>query len=1135
MPINQFRPQNLHIKIRRIENTFQIDADSDVNLLSAETSFPKSALDEIYRRSEPLLMGDAFPEAELIELGKIHFETIFDGPVRDVLRQMQARLSSWEYLRILLDLRDRALQKVPWELMWDPWRKQYLCYKGKTTIVRYVEHDEGGRTGDINVETALRILVAISSPEYTTKARLNKEKEEEFIRKALKSDRIKVDVRDGKLESIKFGLKEDPDILHFIGHGGIDRQIPVLVLEDAKGRDLLAGSKLLENELFPDLIHRKPRLRLITLSACQTADTPETEGYESLAHILAQRVGSVIAMKYPIKEDNAMAFFSRLYLNYAQQFPLDRCVVEARRAIQEGDPEEQRDWLSPVLVSGRAVLGIARAADPFKGPYNYESSDVNRFHGREEEIKELIRRVDAHPAVVVLGPPACGKTSMLMAGFTPEISRTSEPIRVTVDEDLEVRLREEISRLLIEQGESGIAEGDITTEIDRFPATLILIFDQVEQARYLGERVNTIIAAIINKANAQARNGGGFKVVLSTRPDLDGEIPGIIEDHVENLDSAVLELDMLDYDQMANVILRTTATTDIQFQPEAITRILMGVEYVEKKDMLAVQVVCKAVFLRARLDKETEVDPGFISDKFGSVDKILEANYAIAQKLKDTMYHGGELAKEVLALFVRADKKASRPRSYEEIQWLTSVKVGREQALDKLIDRLIEDNILKVEQIVGEKRFELVHDAFVAQILKLEPCPINERTQQQRRCEEILYRVGDGILDVGRKSVDGKEATGLACLAEARDACSLILMKDHQKTVFRSALEFESDQELDAWYREITVPEVILDIFKSDSLKEDVYLRGMKYLGKTARDFPHLKDPVLELLLDLISKKGGDILKAASAEAAPLLSQEAFRDHFQGGDRNTVRAAAIIYNQDGKTLGGFDPAQRRRVRWEAVRSNRDTILGRLFRGGGLGALGFALVALYNWYLYVILANIKLVKLEKTDILTLLPLGLMVFVLAFPGMGMVSLARDLARYALGGRRNRHAAWGVILGGGVGTGFTVLLLTILAKINAIEQFSWLPTMSAVVLGALIAGGWALRLLGARWRYASLLVSAGLGALTYYLTHEVLDWWQRGYLLLTPYWTRDAVIIGALLGIFIWLGLDRRWPDPNEQPGW
>ena len=102
--------------------------------------------------------------------------------------------------------------------------------------------------------------------------------------------------------------------------------------------------------------------------------------------------------------------------------------------------------------------------------------------------------------------------------------------------------------------------------------------------------------------------------------------------------------------------------------PETIRDILEKLKYnqPEERNMMALQVVCRAATQHALDLNRSEVTPELLSDLNG-VDGILDQEFKIATKLRRSMYEGGEVARKVLAQFVGSDRQSMRPRSWHEL------------------------------------------------------------------------------------------------------------------------------------------------------------------------------------------------------------------------------------------------------------------------------------------------------------------------------------------------------------------------------------------------------------------------------------------------------------------------------------
>ena len=172
--------------------------------------------------------------------------------------------------------------------------------------------------------------------------------------------------------------------------------IPGLFLEDSHGDAVFVTASELENEYFTPRPGIEGRVDLVILSACQTSETPKTEGYNSLAYRLVSQVDTVLAMQYPIGLDNLTEFNAELYRTLANGAPLETAVNAARRQIITDRPGGLRDWIAPVLVTRQdapARLLQLISQNPFKGPLHYDLADRERFFGREHRAAEIGRTV----------------------------------------------------------------------------------------------------------------------------------------------------------------------------------------------------------------------------------------------------------------------------------------------------------------------------------------------------------------------------------------------------------------------------------------------------------------------------------------------------------------------------------------------------------------------------------------------------------------------------------------------------------------------------------------------------------------------------------------------------------------------
>jgi WD40 repeat protein len=79
------------------------------------------------------------------------------------------------------------------------------------------------------------------------------------------------------------------------------------------------------------------------------------------------------------------------------------------------------------------------AANPFPGLRAFRPGEADRFFGRQQQIGELVARLDAVPFIAVSGASGCGKSSLVLAGLLHELRRRH-------DEDAETDWRPVVLR-----------------------------------------------------------------------------------------------------------------------------------------------------------------------------------------------------------------------------------------------------------------------------------------------------------------------------------------------------------------------------------------------------------------------------------------------------------------------------------------------------------------------------------------------------------------------------------------------------------------------------------------------------------------------------------------------------------------
>jgi len=167
----------------------------------------------------------------------------------------------------------------------------------------------------------MKILFLSANPDGTTRLHLDEEvnKIDDCLRKSKLRDQFqfitKLAVDASTLRQAL--LEEDPDIIHFSGHGEGQAGL-VLVGQDNKPKPATADALSSLFKLFP-------KIKCVLLNACYA---------EEQAKAIVQHVAYVVGMKQAVRDDAAIAFAAGFYDGLGYGKPIDMAFELGRNAIQ---------------------------------------------------------------------------------------------------------------------------------------------------------------------------------------------------------------------------------------------------------------------------------------------------------------------------------------------------------------------------------------------------------------------------------------------------------------------------------------------------------------------------------------------------------------------------------------------------------------------------------------------------------------------------------------------------------------------------------------------------------------------------------------------------------------------------------
>ena len=257
------------------------------------------------------------------------------------------------------------LAALPWELLYDPDRRQYLALDRQAPVVRRFE--VGFVAPPAARSEPFRVLLAAANP--PSSARLQLDREIEHIERALAPlpGVETASLPQATASELRAALTPGRTaVVHFLGHGAASWD------RDAFGLWLFAKVGGDNRVLGPDLgeVFRGVGLRAAVLNACDTGVVPSGPGHDPLdgaaSALAAAGLPVVIGMQSRIEDRAAVAFSQTLYRELARGQPAEAAVVEGRLALKA---EKLEDWWTPVLfVSPSAEAPLPEPPDRSAAP-----------------------------------------------------------------------------------------------------------------------------------------------------------------------------------------------------------------------------------------------------------------------------------------------------------------------------------------------------------------------------------------------------------------------------------------------------------------------------------------------------------------------------------------------------------------------------------------------------------------------------------------------------------------------------------------------------------------------------------------------------------------------------------------------
>jgi hypothetical protein len=196
-------------------------------------------LSDLRHRCFEAITGEA-PTSILAELGVRLFESLFQGTLRDLYRELSWRASDAGHpLRITIATGSADLAAVPWEIMCDPYPQltpNFLAHDRSIRLVRALRlyNRVRFRVAHLGSGGRLKVLVVTSAPERF--APIAAETDLQLLKFIASQEECAgrvtvIHCRNPTVDEFRSALyKKRPHVLHFAGHAGFDERRDLGVL-----------------------------------------------------------------------------------------------------------------------------------------------------------------------------------------------------------------------------------------------------------------------------------------------------------------------------------------------------------------------------------------------------------------------------------------------------------------------------------------------------------------------------------------------------------------------------------------------------------------------------------------------------------------------------------------------------------------------------------------------------------------------------------------------------------------------------------------------------------------------------------------------------------------------------------------
>lgn len=368
---------------------------------------------------------------------------------------------------------------------------------------------------------------------------------------------------------------------------------------------------------------------------------------------------------------------------------------------------------------------------PYKLLDFYDSADAGIFFGRQREIQTLTSLVHAHRLIVLHGASGVGKTSLLLAGMTPQLLRVDDPsylpIYIRALDDPSRLIRRAVSNHVqdVSLPQDGSLVAFLNAATARMTTRIVLILDQFEEffVRLSPQFRTAFIAELGEIYDAYDLP---VKIVFSLREDWLAAMSEV-EARIPSLFNVRMRLLPLSREQAREAITAPVARLGVEYEPALVDQLLDDLVGAQDAAVMPpqLQLVCSTLFetLEPGSRRITQEQYTRMGGSRGILRRYLEDELARLSVEERTLAYNllGELV---------SSQGTKAVKTMDDLRIALAVT---EDQLESTLEKLVQARLLRtLERDDGSTAYELAHEYLIHEIHQ------DPEARRRKQVEELI-------------------------------------------------------------------------------------------------------------------------------------------------------------------------------------------------------------------------------------------------------------------------------------------------------------------------------------------------------------------------------------------------------------